>query len=348
MEYKDYYQILGVDRSASQKEIKSAYRKLTKKYHPDLNHGDKAAEVKYRDVNEAYEVLGDPDKRSKYDQFGTQWKYVKDGQTPPPGAGGYGGAGGFDFSDIFSQFSQGQGGGGTRFSSFGSSGYSPFFDMLFGNMGEMGGGARRAGFGGRAGRASARQPKTLESELTISLAEAYTGTTKSITLSKPVTCSACGGSGVQGQGVCPTCQGSGRVAGTHTIEVKVPAGVKNGSKIRVRGSKSGGDFGDIIFTIAIPPDPTYKLEGRDLRCDLWVPLKEALTGGNADLRLPNGKTISIAIKPGTQNGKVFRLNGLGLPNSKGAAGNILARLMVKLPEKLKEEELQKLIAALPV
>ena len=116
MDYKDYYKILGVDRSASQKDIKSAYRKLTKKYHPDLNHGDKDAELKYRDVNEAYEVLGDPDKRSKYDQFGAQWKYVKDGKTPPYGAGGYQ-QGGFDFSDIFSQFSQGSQGGGAHFSS---------------------------------------------------------------------------------------------------------------------------------------------------------------------------------------------------------------------------------------
>ena len=345
MDYKDYYKILGVDRSASQKDIKSAYRKLTKKYHPDLNHGDKDAELKYRDVNEAYEVLGDPDKRSKYDQFGPQWKYVKDGKTPPYGAGGYQ-QGGFDFSDIFSQFSQGSQGGGAHFSSsFGGSGYSPFFEMLFNNMGTSGGSRRSsgsAGFGGFGGgsRRSSAASKPLETELTISLAEAYNGTTKSVTISKPAACASCSGSGVFNGAPCTMCGGTGKVNATHTLDVKVPAGVTNGSKVRVRGENSGGICGDIMFKISIAPDSTYKVEGRDLRCDLWVSLREAFLGGSADLKLPNGKSISIKVAPNTPNGKTLRMTGLGLPNPRGEAGNILARLMVKLPEKLTSEQLK--------
>ncbi|HBM97327.1 TPA: molecular chaperone DnaJ [bacterium UBP9_UBA11836] len=344
MDYKDYYKILGVDRSASQKDIKSAYRKLTKKYHPDLNHGDKDAELKYRDVNEAYEVLGDPDKRSKYDQFGAQWKYVKDGKTPPYGAGGYQQGGDFDFSDIFSQFSQGGQGGGAHFSSsFGGSGYSPFFEMLFNNMGTSGGSRRSsAGFGGFGGgaRRSAPASKPLETELTISLAEAYNGTTKSVTIAKPAACASCSGSGVFNGAPCSMCGGTGKVNATHTLDVKVPAGVTNGSKVRVRGENSGGICGDIMFKINIAPDSVYKVEGRDLRCDLWVSLRDAFLGGSADLRLPNGKSISIKVAPNTPNGKTLRMSGLGLPNPRGQAGNILARLMVKLPENLTAEQLK--------
>ena len=344
MDYKDYYKILGVDRSASQKDIKSAYRKLTKKYHPDLNHGDKDAELKYRDVNEAYEVLGDPDKRSKYDQFGAQWKYVKDGKTPPYGAGGYQQGGDFDFSDIFSQFSQGGQGGGAHFSSsFGGSGYSPFFEMLFNNMGTSGGSRRSsAGFGGFGGgaRRSAPASKPLETELTISLAEAYNGTTKSVTIAKPAACASCSGSGVFNGAPCSMCGGTGKVNATHTLDVKVPAGVTNGSKVRVRGENSGCICGDIMFKINIAPDSVYKVEGRDLRCDLWVSLRDAFLGGSADLRLPNGKSISIKVAPNTPNGKTLRMSGLGLPNPRGQAGNILARLMVKLPENLTAEQLK--------
>ncbi len=345
MDYKDYYQILGVDRSASQKDIKSAYRKLTKKYHPDLNHGDKSAELKYRDVNEAYEVLGDPDKRSKYDQFGAQWKYIKDGKTPP--GGGYQ-QGGFDFSDIFSRFSQGQGGGAHFSSSFGGSGYSQFFDMLFGNMSGMGGNGEQrrtytrrtststGGFGGMGGH---RSRSSLESELTISVAEACQGITKSLSISKPDVCASCSGTGNFNGSPCAMCGGSGQVNGSHTLDVKVPAGVTNGSKVRVRGNGSG-DFGDIMLKIKIAPDSTYKVEGRDLRCDLWVPLREAFEGGQADLQLPNGKGVTINIKPNTPNGKVFRLPGMGIPNPKGAPGDVLARLMVKLPENLTPEQLK--------
>lgn len=351
MDYKDYYKILGVDRSASQKDIKSAYRKLTKKYHPDLNHGDKEAELKYRDVNEAYEVLGDPDKRSKYDQFGAQWKYMKDGKTPPYGAGGYQ-QGGFDFADIFSQFSQGGQGGGARFSSsFGGSGYSPFFDMLFGNMAGASGGSRRsAGFGGFGtnARRSSAASKPLESELTISLAEAYNGTVKPISISKPAPCASCSGSGVFNGSPCTMCGGTGKVNATHTIDVRVPAGVANGSKVRVRGDNSGGIFGDIMFNIKIAPDSTYKIEGRDLRCDLWVSLRDAFLGGSADLKLPNGKSITVKVAPNTHNGKVLRIAGLGLPNPKGKAGDILARIMVKLPENLTSEQLKGLDLLCPV
>lgn len=319
MEYKDYYKVLGVDRNASEKDIKSAYRKLTKKYHPDLNNGDKEAEIKYRDVNEAYEVLGDPDKRSKYDQFGEQWKYYQKGQTPP-GGGGF--SGGFDFSDIFSQFSQGNG-GGIHFSTSGGSGHSSFFETLFGNMGGMGGSSRRSNGGfssfsspfgfssdGGAGFTPEEEPKMFD--LNVSLAEAYSGTSKTVSIS-------------QGSQV-------------HNIDVKIPAGARK-VKVRANGRELNRD---ITFKINIESDPVYKIENNyDLRCNLYVPLKVFYTGGSADLKLPNGKSVAIKVDKGAENGKIMRLKGLGLPRSKGEAGNIFVTLLAVLP-KLTDEQIKAL------
>lgn len=335
MEYKDYYKVLGVDRNADEKTIKSAYRKLTKKYHPDLNKGDKQAELKYRDVNEAYEVLGDKDKRSKYDQFGADWQhYQSAGGWPPGGGSARGGASQFDFSDIFSQFSRSQGSS----SSYGASGNSDFFDMLFGSMGQ--------GMGGYQRSASSRAPmggRDLESDVSITLSEAYKGTVKAFTLNRPTSCPSCGGRGVNGNAVCQTCRGQGQVMTPRTLDVTIPAGVTEGSKIRVRGeggSSVGGPQGDIYIKVHILEDGIYTIKKRDVHRDFWISLKLAILGGTLELPLPDGRHLEVKIKPGTQNGKIVRLSKLGLPSKKGTPGDLFIKLMVTMPSELDDKQKQ--------
>ncbi|MCR5661161.1 MAG: J domain-containing protein [bacterium] len=339
MQYKDYYEVLGVPKTATLKEIKSAYRKLTKKYHPDVNKDDPSAESKYRDINEAYEVLGNEENRKKYDQFGANWKH---GAEMPHG---------FDMGDIFSQFGGARtgGAGGPRVH-FSSSGHSDFFDMLFGNMGGFsqgfGGGAGGFGadpsgfgaeFGGARPRARRQRKSDLESEVTITVPEAVTGVSKTMTLERREECSGCHGQGVVNGSACLACRGAGFVSVPRRIEVRIPAGVTEGSKVRVRGE--GADGGDIYLKVRYAEDGVYTVKGRDIYRDVPVPLYDAILGGQVDLALPSGKSITLKVKPGTQNGKTQRVKEQGIP-AKSGAGDLYLRLLVRLPEKLTDEEME--------
>ena len=362
MEYQDYYKVLGVARDASAKDIKSAYRKLTKKYHPDVNKGDANAEAKYRQINEAYEVLGDADKRAKYDQFGSQWEqYQKMGGNP---FGGGGGAQSINLEDLLRQF----GGGGK--STGGRSGRSSFFDILFGNMGggmggSFGGGSNPFGgngdpFGGSGspfgpgspfGQGSSRGPsgshqtsssgKDLECTATISLTEAYKGTTRTVTVERVSECPVCGGRGSKNSAPCGSCFGSGKVRMPRKIDVHIPAGISSGSKMRVRGEGepgiNGGSNGDVLLQVNIAEEKGYTIKGKDVECELWISLFDALFGGSVDFTAPSGSSLALKIKAGTQNGTRMKLAGLGLPNAKGK-GDLYVRLMVKLPTSLSSEE----------
>ena len=364
MEYQDYYKVLGVARDASAKDIKSAYRKLTKKYHPDVNKGDANAEAKYRQINEAYEVLGDADKRAKYDQFGSQWeKYQKMGGNP---FGGSGGAQSINLEDLLRQF----GGGGQ--STGGRSGRSSFFDILFGNMnGAFSGGSASFGgdnpfggsdnpFGGSgspfgpgspfgtgspygsgaSSRSGSVRGKDVECSTTISLAEAYKGATRTVTLERVSECPVCGGRGSKNSAPCGACFGSGKARMPRKIDVKIPAGTTSGSKMRVRGEGEpgphGGDNGDMFLQVNIAPDKDYTVKGKDVECELWISLYDALFGGSVDFTAPSGSNLALKIKAGTQNGARMKLAGLGLPGSK--KGDLYVRLMVKLPTSLTPEE----------
>jgi curved DNA-binding protein len=312
MEYKDYYKILGVDRNADEKEIKKAYRRLARQYHPDVNPGDKAAEARFKEINEANEVLSDPEKRRKYDALGQQYqRWQQTGGQP----------GGFDWSQWVSAAASGSGpreaGGGVRVEYadfgdlFGTSGFSDFFDAIFGGVGSRSTGARRVSTRGR----------DVEQEVEINLEDAFSGTQVVLEMNA-------GGSG------------SGR-----KLEVKIPPGVKTGSRVRVSGEglpgTGSGAPGDIYLRIKVMPHPTFERRDDDLHCEVQVDLFTALLGGEARVPTLSGP-VDLRIPAGTQTGKVFRLSGQGMPRLRGGTpeerGALYAKARVMLPEKLSDKE----------
>jgi len=304
MDYKDYYKILGVEKTATADQIKKAYRKLARQHHPDVNPGDTTAEQKFKEVNEANEVLSDPEKRKKYDQFGADYQRYEQA-----GAGGAGrGPGGFDWS----QYAQGGGGqGGNPFGSFGGGGasfgegedFSDFFSSMFGGMGGAG--------GGRSARPGAGQDYQAELELT--LEEAYHGGPRTITVN------------------------------AKNLRITIHPGVADGQTIRLRDQggpgRNGGPNGSLLITFRISPDARYVRTGDDLTQDVPVSLYRALLGGSQTVETLSG-TVKINIKPESTNGTRLRLRGKGFPvyREDGKFGDLYLRLNVQLPQNLTEEE----------
>ena len=312
---KDYYEILGVSRNASEKEIKQAYRRLARKYHPDINPGDKSAEAKFKEINAAHEVLSHPEKRKKYDQFGDQWEYAdqfaKSGRQERVR---------WDFDR-----------GGTSFEYNDLSGFGDIFSSLFGD----------SGIGSRTKRGP-RRGQDVESPVEVTLEEAYHGSTRLMQLQTQEPCTACGGTGRVGNRVCTMCNGTGGKIVPKRLEVKIPAGVKDGSRIRIAGEGgpglAGGSKGDLYLVVKVLPHKLFERKGDDLYTEVSVPLATAILGGEVKLPTLNGN-ISLKIPPETQNGKVFRLAGKGMPQlSNSKHGNMLAKIKVVLPTKLTEEE----------
>lgn len=302
MEYKDYYKILGVDRNAGEDEIRKAYRKLARKHHPDVNPDDEHAEERFKEINEAHEVLSDPEKRKKFDQLGTSWRQWQRGGGEPGGfdwARWYAQPGGTrvhveyaDLSDLF-------GGGG---------GFSDFFSAIFGGM--AGGGS--AGWGARA-QPRAVKGQDYEQEVGITLEEAFSGTARVL-------------------------EKDGR-----RLEVKIPAGVRTGSRVRMRGEGAeafgGGSKGDLYLRVKVLPHRTFERKGDDLYCEVPVDLYTAVLGG--EVRVPTLKGgAMLRIPPGTQGGKTFRLREQGMPDLKDnqKRGNLYAKARVKVPQNLTDKE----------
>jgi curved DNA-binding protein len=288
MQYQDYYKTLGVNKDADQKEIKKAFRKLARESHPDLHPGDKAAEERFKLLNEAHEVLSDPDKRQKYDQFGSQWKQ-------------YDQMGGGNMNDFFRQYAGGQGGQQVNLDDLlrgmggaGSSGHSSFFDILFG----QGGGNP---FGGQSGFGGQPRQARVEAEASITLEEAFHGTTRLLQRS----------------------DGS-------QIEAKIPAGVKSGSKIRL---------GDIYLKITVKKHPLFEREGDNLHVTVDMDLFTAVLGGK--LAVPTlAQPLNLTIPAGTSSGKRIRLKGQGMPKlkSKGERGDLYVTVQVTVPKALSDKE----------
>lgn len=312
MEYKDYYKILGVSKSADEKEIKKAYRKLAKQYHPDRNPDDKAAEKMFKDVGEAYEVLSDGEKRQMYDRFGSQWQNYQRGG----GMGGNPFGGGMNgqqidpevLQEILGQMLGGQQAGGFGGPQAGGSGFSSFFDSLFG------GGARSAGnpYGGMGGDpfggARTMPAQTIEKTIEISLEEAFHGT--SVKLSRP--------------------DGS-------AFDAKVPAGFPSGKKMRLRRAVQGQD---VLLKINVRPHATFERDGDHLRVTVPVDLYTAVLGGKAEVSTID-KSGAINIPAGTSSGKTIRLRGLGMPKAgkSDERGDLLAKIEVEIPTDLTEKEI---------
>jgi len=312
---KDYYQILGVSRNASEKEIKQAYRRLARKYHPDLNPGDKSAEAKFKEINVAYEVLSNPEKRRKYDQFGEQWEYAEQFAK----SGGQGRVR-WDF-----------GGGGTTFEYGDLSGFSDIFSSLFGDS-----------IIGSRMRRGPRRGQDIESPIEVTLEEAYHGSTRIMQLQTEEACTACGGTGRVGNRVCTLCNGAGVKIIHKRLEVKIPPGVRNGSRIRIAGEGgpgiAGGSKGDLYLVVKVLPHKLFERKGDDLYTEVSVPLATAILGGEVRLPTLNGN-LSLKIPPETQNGKIFRLAGKGMPQlGNNKHGNMFAKVKVVLPTNLTGEE----------
>lgn len=329
MEFKDYYETLGVKRDADEKEIKKAYRSLARKYHPDVNK-DASSEDRFKAINEAYQVLSDPEKRAQYDRFGADWDRY---QAAP------GGSSAADFSEWFSQASGGQPGQGVHFEFHGDgpSGFSDFFDLLFGSRGQQ-------GHHPRAPRRAPQRGADQEVQVTLTLEDAFNGTRRQFELATREPCRQCGGTGMNGMGPCSACGGAGTVSSKSTIEVSIPAGVKEGSRVRVTGKGhpgiDGGPPGDVFLKVRLKKHPTYELQGSTLRTAVDVPVYTAVIGGEAIVSTLAGKRIAVTIQPGSQSGQVIRLRGQGWPDKPGSdkRGDLLARVQVTIPTDLTDEE----------
>ena len=345
MSKRDFYEILGVQRRASADELKTAFRRRAKELHPDRNPGDKAAEQKFKELNEAYDVLKDDQKRAAYDQYGHQ-------AFEGPGAGGRGGPHGFDFSTSFTDV----------------------FDDLFGEF--MG--TRRGGGGQRATRGS-----DLRYNMEISLDDAYAGKTATIRIPGSVACEACSGSGAEAgskpqtcptcsgvgkvraqQGfftierTCPSCQGlgrvvknpcksctgSGRVQRERTLNVNIPQGVEDGTRIRLAGEGEaglrGGPKGDLYIFLSIATHPLFKRDNADLHCSVPVSFSTVALGGNVEVPTLGGGRVRVAIPEGTQSGKEFRVRGKGMPGLRGQGphGDLIVEMLVETPVHLTKKQ----------
>ena len=358
-EKRDYYEVLGVEKNANADQIKKAYRKAAIKYHPDKNPGDKEAEEKFKEAAEAYDVLSNPDKRARYDQFGHAGMSGAAG-----GGGGFGGfGGGFSMEDIFSQFGD-----------------------IFG--GHFGGFSSRGGGGGRR----VNRGSDIRVKVKLTLAEIANGATKKLKINKTVACDKCGGTGakdsssystcstcngsgyvtrventffgrMQTQGVCPTCNGEGRiitakcdkcsgegvVRGDEVVEIKIPAGVGEGMAVTVSGkgnaARHGGVNGDLLVVIEEEHNPELVRDGNDLIHNLNLPITTCILGGEVEVPTIDGRA-KIKIAAGTHAGKVLRLRGKGLPDVNGyGRGDILIVVDITIPDTLTAEE-RKLIEQL--
>jgi curved DNA-binding protein len=328
---KDYYEVLGVSRGATEEQVKAAYRKLARKFHPDLNPGDKAAEERFKELQEAYDVLSDSEKRKLYDQYGENWRVVQQsGGAPPPGWQGSGaGAGpqaaGFDFGGFdFGGFRTGTGGAG---------GMEDIFEELFGHAGREGrrGGARRS-----------RRGRDVEAELELSLEEAHRGGRRTLQMQAAEGCPTCQGSGViNNNQVCQTCGGAGQVLRPKTIEVNIPAGVRDGSTIRLAGQgdagAGGAQAGDLYLHIRLRPHPTFKVRGDDLEVEAPVAPWEAVLGSKIEVPTIDGQ-VEMSVPAGAQDGQRLRLRGQGLSRRKGGRGDEYVRLKVVVPRHVADEE----------
>lgn len=325
---KDYYKILGVDRNASDEEIKRAYRRLARRYHPDLNPGNKEAEERFKEINEAYSVLGDPEKRRQYDRGETFTFEGFDFSRP-------------DFADIF------------------DFGFGDIFSDFFGRR-----------------RPSPTKGGDILTKTEITLEEAYTGVTKSVTVTRHINCSRCGGRGAESTKTCQTCRGSGtlsssrgfftfkqtcpvckgrgesiskicsechgtgKITSTETINVKIPAGVEDGQRVKVRGMGEAGEFGgpsgDLYIEVTVKPHPLFRREGKDLYVEVPVTIAEVVFGGRIEVPTPEGVAL-MTLPGGTQSGQKFKLKGKGMPAPDGGHGDLYAIIKVVLPDRFTPE-----------
>lgn len=315
----NYYDTLGVKRDATEKDIRAAFRRLARRFHPDVNPGSPDAERRFKEVNAAYEVLSDADKRRKYDRYGDQWEHAdqieemrRQQQAAGMGGGGFsfGGAEGIDLGDLLG----GRGGGG-----------GGFFDSIL-----------------RGARGRSRG-QDVEQTVRVSLPEAFAGTKRTIEVREGLErCMVCGGAGQLAGATCHACRGSGSAAPLRRIEVAIPAGVHDGQRIRVAGrggsGTNGGASGDLFLLVQVLPHERFERRGDDVHVTIEVPVTDAALGGEAKVPTLKGRTLALRIPEGTQGGKVFRLAGQGMPKAGGGFGDLFAEVRLVLPARLTEAQ----------
>ncbi len=338
MNYKDYYTLLGVPKGAAEKDIKSAYRKLARKWHPDANPTNpKEAEERFKEISEAYEVLGDPEKRKKYDVLGSDWqRAARQAEQQRQYRSRYN-------ENDFSGFDFGSAGAGAG-PGAGPSGFSDFFDMFFSGIGRRQSAQTTAGFPKRG--------QDLETTIELNLRDIYNGGKKAVSLQVEDLCPRCHGTGTDQGRLCPQCSGTGRLLMTKKFEVTIPKGIGDGQRIRLAAQGgagvAGGPNGDLYLIVKLLDDATYKRKGNDLYVDLPVNLYDLVLGG--EVKVPTmGGQVAMTIPEGTQNNRLLRLTGKGMPSVKGAgAGDQYVRLIGQLPQTLtdKEKKLFKELSAL--
>jgi curved DNA-binding protein len=308
VQYKDYYETLGVTRTAGAEDIKKSFRKLAREYHPDVARDKRKAEEKFKEINEAYEVLSDPAKRKKYDELGANWKSGADFR-PPPGWEGFAGGQGF----------RGRGAGAEEFEfRFGGTGFSDFFEELFGARRRAGAG----GFGRSAGfdeDESAERGRDIEGDILVTLEEVLRGAVRVVNVRHQ----------------------AGRTVKTETHQVKIPPGVTEGQKLRVVGrgesGRGGGGAGDLYLRVRLAKHPDFEVEEHHLIYEAELAPWEAVLGANLSVPALDGR-VNIKIPPGTQNGQKLRVRGRGLPAHNGARGDLFVVTRIAVPAKVNEAE----------
>jgi curved DNA-binding protein len=303
-QFRDYYETLGVPKSASADEIKSSFRKLARKHHPDLAKDKKAAEEKFKEINEAYEVLSDPEKRKKYDEYGSNWQHAGNGF----GGGGAGPAQGGGFG--------GFGGGGSPFGGggdfhFGGTGYSDFFEQFFGTR-------RGRGYGGGVDfEETPQRGRDVEADILVTLEEVLNGASRQISFRK------------------------GNSPDVQTYTVKIPKGVREGQRIRLAGQGGAGgvrgEAGDLYLRVKLQQHPYYRFEGSDIYHEADVPAWQAVLGGELTIPTPDGRA-KIKLPAGTQNGRKFRIPGRGLPEKGGGRGDFYVVVVIAIPESVTPDQ----------
>jgi curved DNA-binding protein len=302
-QFRDYYETLGVSKGSSADDIKSAFRKLARKHHPDLAKDKKTAEEKFKEINEAYEVLSDPEKRKKYDEYGANWQHAGNGFGGAAGGGGGGGYGGFP--------------GGTSGQSdasdfhFGGTGYSDFFEQFFGTR-------RGRGYGGGVEfEETPQRGRDVEADILVTLDEVLNGATRQISFRK------------------------GNSPQVQTYTVKIPKGVREGQRIRLAGQGGAGaahgEAGDLYLRVKLQQHPDYRFEGTDVHYDAEIAPWVAVLGGEVTIPTPDGRA-KLKLPAGTQNGKKFRIPGRGLPEKGGGRGDFYAIVEIAVPESISPEQ----------
>lgn len=338
VDFKDYYRVLGVERNADEKAIRSAFRNRAKKMHPDVNRDDPKAEEAFKELNEAFEVLSDAGKRKMYDRFGEDWKRYQDAGVSPDETFRRGGAPTRQATpQDFGTWYAGENGGFTFESADSGGRFSDFFNLVFGAQQSASGRVRQ----------SAQRPRRgddLEAPTTITMEEAAAGTQRRLSVRVPETCSLCKGSGEVRGGMCPRCDGRGTTPANKELEVTIPKGVRTGSRVRVSGRGGpglhGGPAGDVYLTIKIVPHPRFEREGDDLVGTVSIPLYTAVLGGEVVVPTIGGQ-VALTVPQGTQAGRQFRLRGKGMPklgSATGETGDLRVRASVEVPATLSDEE----------